>query len=281
MTQDFDRWLERELDKGFTALTSLPVPSEARYRPASSPRGTFLSRVLAGLGKSRLAVPVLAAALIGGGGTAFASAATGTHPVELGQQVSSAVVTCKDRLTAGEHGIGECVSEFVIAHSAAAEKAQTTEQSYGRGNAAASERGSGQAPIPSTLHVAGGGPADNHGSSVSDVARTTPPGEGHDEAVSAAARGNGAEAGKKGDDRSAGDSQRGTPVAEAGSARPGNGRSDEAPGRGRGLEGTSAGNPSRGSSGSAGSTATTEQDRADRPGQSSNAPGRSRGPADR
>ena len=35
----------------------------------------------------------------------------------FGQQVKAQVATCKSQLTAGQHGIGQCVSAWVVAHN--------------------------------------------------------------------------------------------------------------------------------------------------------------------
>src|SRR2546427_806408 len=109
---DFDSWLAGELGKGFAAVAARPVPAEPRYQayrqahPGRLPlRGLIASRRLA-----LLAVPLF----VGVTGAA-AAAATGTDPLVLGQQMVAEVVTCKDQLASGQHGIGDCVSSFVQA----------------------------------------------------------------------------------------------------------------------------------------------------------------------
>jgi hypothetical protein len=88
----------------------------------------------------------------------------------LAQQVPAAVVSCKEQLAAGQHGVGACVSGF--AHM------QRTEATTGSGT-----------PKPA-LTASPEASASNHGNAVSEVARSAAAGEQHGGVVSAVARSN-------------------------------------------------------------------------------------------
>lgn len=89
-----------------------PYASQSAYHAAflASERGRFASlrsiaspKVLAGMAAAVMAV--------GGGSLAYAAAATGSSdPGVWGKTVTAAVEQCKDKLSNGIHGIGECVS---------------------------------------------------------------------------------------------------------------------------------------------------------------------------
>ncbi len=113
MTEEFDKRLEAELDRGFAALSVRPIPAP-RYRSAQfAAQGNPVAGAWAAISGRKALASLLAAATLTLGGTLAAAAATGTPPLELAIQISSAVVTCKQNLDAGRHGIGDCVSEFV------------------------------------------------------------------------------------------------------------------------------------------------------------------------
>jgi hypothetical protein len=63
--------------------------------------------------KGKAAAAVLAALVATGGAAGTVAAAN--HGA-FGQQVKAQVESCKDALTAGAHGIGECVSDFANQH---------------------------------------------------------------------------------------------------------------------------------------------------------------------
>ena len=112
---DLDRELRSAVRKqGGAARGPSPHPSQAAYHAAfmatsrphrfSSLRAATSPRLLAGLSAALLAV--------GGGSLAYAAAATGSSdPGVWGKTVTAAVEQCKDQLTSGIHGIGECVSK--------------------------------------------------------------------------------------------------------------------------------------------------------------------------
>jgi hypothetical protein len=87
---------------------------------------TGLARAVAVGIKSKVGAAVLATLLATGGATGVAAAAT--HGA-FGQQVKQQVVSCKDALGTGAHGIGDCVSDFAQQHSAQ----QRQQHSEGKG----------------------------------------------------------------------------------------------------------------------------------------------------
>jgi hypothetical protein len=111
---NLDDLLEQELERG---LGHLQGPRAQFYQSAyywafcaegdhssafSWPRAAALAKVAAGVG---------AAALVTGGGVVVAIASTGSaDPGVWGKTVSTAVASCKDQQTEGQHGIGQCVS---------------------------------------------------------------------------------------------------------------------------------------------------------------------------
>jgi hypothetical protein len=67
---------------------------------------------LAATASTKAAVGLATAALVVGGGSAAAAAASGSaNPSDWGKTVTQAVATCKNDLSAGQHGIGQCVSK--------------------------------------------------------------------------------------------------------------------------------------------------------------------------
>jgi hypothetical protein len=119
---DFDNWLEAELDKGFARSR---VQSQARAdgyqsliaRPGRSRRGGANGRPFVGKAAMALAAATLS---LGTVGAAAATAVThSANPQAWGQQVENAVADCKAALSPGQHGIGECVSAFAKQHGSA------------------------------------------------------------------------------------------------------------------------------------------------------------------
>jgi hypothetical protein len=109
---EFDSLLEHELQRRFGSVSGpVPWPSRAAYKLAArSRRGARRPRSV-GL------VVAVAAGLLALGSVIAATAATGTtDPTVWGQQVKTAVENCKDQLSSGQHGIGDCVSDFAQQH---------------------------------------------------------------------------------------------------------------------------------------------------------------------
>jgi hypothetical protein len=75
--------------------------------------------------KGKAATAALAALIATGGAAGTVAAA---HQGAFGQQVKAQVESCKDALTAGAHGIGDCVSDFANQHG------QTERQLHSQGN---------------------------------------------------------------------------------------------------------------------------------------------------
>jgi len=116
----FDRWLEKQLqNEGVKQSGPSPMPAQAQYHASYLQGGPHMS-VLAKAASvvSANAVGLVVAALaVGAAGVASEAAITGSaDPSNWGQQVVLQVDKCKDALTPGSHGIGECVSTFASTH---------------------------------------------------------------------------------------------------------------------------------------------------------------------
>ncbi len=113
---DFDREIERELDRALGPVDSSSIP--AWRAPAS--RGV-MRRILGGAGAAlgaKLLTGFAVAAMAAAGATAATEAGiTGSlNPSDWGQQVVQQVSKCKAALQPGQHGIGQCVSAFAKQH---------------------------------------------------------------------------------------------------------------------------------------------------------------------
>ena len=71
------------------------------------------------------------------------STTNGQSSDAFGQQVKAQVATCKSQLTDGQHGIGQCVSSWVVAHNpgAAQRSASSHATSHPTGGAPTSHPG--------------------------------------------------------------------------------------------------------------------------------------------
>jgi hypothetical protein len=118
---DFDSWLEAELNEGFARSIVRSRAWADGYqrliaRPHSSGRVARRRRPLVG----KAALASAAALALGTVGAAAATAVThSVNPQAWGQQVENAVADCKAALSPGQHGIGECVSAFAKQHRSA------------------------------------------------------------------------------------------------------------------------------------------------------------------
>ena len=113
---DFEREIEQELHRVLDQSVPATIPAWRVPRPWSMTR-----RILGGtgvaLGFKVLTGVVLAAAAATVAGAAAETVITGSaDPSVWGQQVKLQVEACKDKLSAGQHGIGDCVSDFTSKH---------------------------------------------------------------------------------------------------------------------------------------------------------------------
>lgn len=116
-------------------------------------------------GAAGLAVALLA---LGAAGVAVEAAATGSaNPSTWGEAVVDQVNTCKDALTSGHHGIGQCVSAFAKTHG---KEVSASHASGARGHASdARQNGGGHPPANA------GKPSDAPGGKPSTVPPTSHP----------------------------------------------------------------------------------------------------------
>jgi hypothetical protein len=113
---DIERELESALRRELDAITAEPIPAR-RLAPS---RTTRARAVLGGAGAALTFKVLSGAAVAAAAVTVAGAAATGSlNPADWGQQVSQQVQVCKDELTDGEHGIGDCVSAFASQHGTA------------------------------------------------------------------------------------------------------------------------------------------------------------------
>jgi hypothetical protein len=109
---DFERDIERELHRALDPTLAVSIPA---WRTPTS--RSITRRLLGGAGVA-LGVKLLTGIAAAAAAATIAGAATETaitgslSPSVWGQQVKLQVEACKDRLAAGRHGIGECVSDF-------------------------------------------------------------------------------------------------------------------------------------------------------------------------
>lgn len=124
---DFEREIEDELHRVLDPTRAGSIPAWRLPSP-----GSFTKRLVRGAGGA-LAVKMLTGIAVAGAAATIAGAATETaitgsvSPTVWGQQVKLQVDSCKDRLSAGRHGIGECVSDFTSKHEDTAGETRQTE----------------------------------------------------------------------------------------------------------------------------------------------------------
>lgn len=112
---EIERELEEELHRVLDPVSGQPIPARrmAAHRGAAR---TFVGGAGAAVTFKLLSGIAVAAAAV----TVAGTAATGSaNPIVWGQQVSSYVSACKDKLGDGQHGIGDCVSTFASSHGQA------------------------------------------------------------------------------------------------------------------------------------------------------------------
>lgn len=128
MSEEFDRWLDRELARGFEEVRAQAGPPLPRYRLAAAAGGGSRPGFL----RARARVPQLvsgiaAAAVLMSGGVVAAAAASGSpDPQVWGQHVRAAVVRCTTDTAPGESGLGACMSALAAPQTHPAPAAATT-----------------------------------------------------------------------------------------------------------------------------------------------------------
>lgn len=139
---DFESEIEQELHRVLDPTLAGSIPAWRVPRP-----GSFAKRLLGGAGAA-LGVKVLTGIAVAAAAATVAGAATETvitgsvDPTVWGQQVKLQVEACKDKLTAGKHGIGDCVSEFATKHE------ETTTESTQAPEAADAKNPGAKKPAP-------------------------------------------------------------------------------------------------------------------------------------
>ncbi len=147
---DLERELEQELHRVLDPVSRLAIP--ARRAPS---HGSFYGRIAGGAGAA-LTVKVLTGVAIAAAAATVAGAATtgSFNPVDWTQGMSKTVESCKAALAAGQHGIGECVSDIANQHGQAVASAarhqgkpvgsgQSNGQGSGGSNGHGSDKGNG------------------------------------------------------------------------------------------------------------------------------------------
>jgi len=80
-----------------------------------------MKRLMGGAGvalglKLATGLAIAAFAAVAAGATTEVAVTGSLNPADWGQQVKTTVADCKAKLAAGEHGIGDCVSDFATQH---------------------------------------------------------------------------------------------------------------------------------------------------------------------
>ena len=112
---DIERELEAELHRVLDPVASQPIPP----RRTVQARGP-VKKLLGGAGAA-LTIKILSGVAVAAAAVTVAGAATtgSLDPTVWGQQVKQQVESCKDQLAQGDHGIGDCVSQFANQHGQA------------------------------------------------------------------------------------------------------------------------------------------------------------------
>jgi len=135
---DLERELEEELHRILDPMTAQPIPPRRVLADRAAAR-KLIGGAGAALGVKLLTGVAVAAAAV----TVAGAATTGSiNPVDWGKQVTQHVAACKAALSAGQHGIGDCVSDFSNQHGqAVASDARHHGNGNGNGNGAANAHG--------------------------------------------------------------------------------------------------------------------------------------------
>ena len=111
---DLEPQLEQEFRRVLDPLRAMPVP------PRRVDAGRSASKALFGGAGAALGLKLLTGVAVAAAAVTVAGVSTtGTlNPLHWGEQVKQQVEACKDQLAAGQHGIGDCVSDFANQHGA-------------------------------------------------------------------------------------------------------------------------------------------------------------------
>lgn len=161
---DLERELEQELHRVLDPIAARPIP----LRRSIQGRGR-LRAVMGGAGAA-LTIKVLTGVVAAAAAVTVAGvASTGSlNPTAWGQRVEQQVATCKSQLAAGNHGIGDCVSDLASQHGAAVASAA---RHHGNGNGNGNPKDTGG----SNGNGNGNGNANGHGKEGPKGQPTTPP----------------------------------------------------------------------------------------------------------
>ena len=161
---NLERELAEELHRVLDPIAARPIP------PRRAVQGTrTLKTVLGGAGAALTIKVLTGVAVAAAAVTVAGAAATGSlTPVVWGQQVTQQVSSCKSKLAAGDHGIGDCVSQFASQHGVAVASA-ARHRGNGNGNGNPTDSGG------SNGNGNGNGNANGHGKVHPRGQPTTPP----------------------------------------------------------------------------------------------------------
>ena len=134
---DIERQLEVELHRVLDPISATPIP------PRRSAGNRTAARTVLGGAGAALTLKLLTGVAVAAAAVTVAGAATtgSINPVIWGQQVSQHVADCKAKLTDGQHGIGDCVSDFANQHGQA-----VASDARHHGNPSGSANGHGNNP---------------------------------------------------------------------------------------------------------------------------------------
>jgi hypothetical protein len=115
----FDTWLGEQLQHHASVNAGpSPMPVQAQYHAAhvaGAGHVSFLAKAAALL-TTKAAIGVAASVLVVSAAGSEAAITGSFNPTDWGTQVVKQVNKCKDALTPGSHGIGQCVSSFASQH---------------------------------------------------------------------------------------------------------------------------------------------------------------------
>ncbi len=137
--RELQEQLEIELHRVLDPISAMPIPPRR-----SAGRRTAARTVLGGAGAA-LTIKLLTGVAVAAAAVTVAGAATtgSLNPATWGQQVSQHVADCKAKLADGQHGIGDCVSDFANQHG---QTVASDARHHGNGNGSGSTNGHGNNP---------------------------------------------------------------------------------------------------------------------------------------